>query len=78
MSELYFVALAFGLGLLGFVEPCSVGAHGIFLSYLREKGRAARLRETVKFALVRSTALGVFGVGTALLGNLIFSAQKGF
>ncbi len=78
MSELYFLALAVGLGLLGFVEPCSVGAHGIFLGYLREKGWAARLRETVKFVLVRSAALGIFGIGSALLGNLIFSAQKGF
>lgn len=78
MSELYLLALAFGLGLLGFVEPCSVGAHGIFVGYLREKGRAARLRETIKFALVRSTVLGLFGLGAALLGNLIFSAQKGF
>jgi len=78
VSELYFLALAFGLGLLGFVEPCSVGAHGIFLGYLQKKSRGARLRETVKFALVRSTALGIFGVGIALLGNLIFSAQKGF
>jgi cytochrome c-type biogenesis protein len=71
------MALAFGLGLLGFVEPCSVGANGIFLSYLREKDRASRLRETAKFALSRSAVLGLFGIGVALLGDLIFPAQKG-
>lgn len=77
MSEIYFLALAFGLGLLGFVEPCSVGAHGIFLGYLWEKDRATRLRETVVFALSRSVVLGLFGIGLALLGGLVFPAQKG-
>ncbi len=71
------MALAFGLGLLGFVEPCSVGANGLFLAYLREKDRAARLRETAKFALSRSAVLGLFGIGVALVGGLVFSAQKG-
>lgn len=78
MSELYFLALAFGLGLLGFIEPCSIGAHGIFLSYLREKDRGIRLRETVKFVLIRSAVLGLLGIGIAFLGGLIFPVQKGF
>ncbi len=63
MNDFYFLALAFGLGLLGFVEPCSVGAHGIFLASLREKDRPARLRGTLKFALTRSAVLGLFGLG---------------
>ncbi len=78
MSEPYLLALAFGLGLLGFIEPCSLGANGIFLSYLREKDRATRLRETVKFALGRSGVLGLFGLGIAFLGGFVFSAQRGF
>jgi hypothetical protein len=45
VNELSFLALAFGLGLLGFVAPCSLGANCIFLSYLREKDRAVRFRE---------------------------------
>ncbi len=78
MDEIYFLALALGLGLLGFVEPCSVGAHGIFLASLREKDRPARLRRTLKFALTRSAVLGLFGLGTAFLGGFILAAQKGF
>jgi cytochrome c-type biogenesis protein len=78
VSEPYLLALAFGLGLLGFIEPCSLGANGIFLSYLREKDRATRLRETVKFALGRSGVLGLFGLGIAFLGGFVFSAQRGF
>lgn len=78
MEEIYLLALAFGLGLLGFIEPCSLGAHGVFLGQLREKNRAARLRETLKFSLTRSVVLGLFGLGIALLGGAIFSVQKGF
>lgn len=78
MAEFYLLALAFGLGFLGFIEPCSLGAHGVFLGQLRDKNRDTRLRETLKFALTRSVVLGVFGLGVAFLGGSIFSVQKGF
>jgi cytochrome c-type biogenesis protein len=78
MSELSFLALAFGLGLLGFIEPCSIGANGIFLGYLRTKDRSSRLLEIFKFTLGRSAVLGFFGLGIAFVGSLVFSAQKGF
>lgn len=78
MTELSFLALAFGLGLLGFIEPCSIGANGTFLGYLQKKERGVRIRETVRFALARSMVLGLFGLSVAFLGNLIFSVQKGF
>ncbi len=77
MSELTLLALAVGLGLVSFVEPCSIGANGIFLGYLREKDRAARLRETAKFALVRSGILGLFGLSIAFLGSFVLTAQRG-
>ncbi len=78
MSEFSFLALAFGLGLLGFIEPCSLGANGIFLGYLREKDKGTRILETAKFTLSRSVVLGLFGLGIAFLGSFVFSAQKGF
>ena len=70
--------LAIGLGLLGFVEPCSIGANMVFLGHLREKGKDTRLRETAKFAVVRAVVLGSFGLGIAFLGSFVFAAQKGF
>src|SRR5215210_4460512 len=69
MDGYYLIAaLAVGLGLLGFVEPCSVGANVIFLGHLREKERNARLRETAKFALSRSMLPRLFGSGITVLG----------
>ena len=50
----------------------------VFLSHLREKDRGARLRETARFALVRSAVLGLFGLGISFLGSSVFAAQKGF
>ena len=78
MDGPYLLALAVGLGLLGFIEPCSIGANMVFLGHLRQKGRGERLRETAKFALVRSTVLGLFGLGIAFVGGSVFAAQKGF
>jgi len=78
MSELSLLALALGLGLLGFIEPCSMGANGVFLGYLRKKDRRTRFSETVRFTLVRSAVLGLFGLAIALLGTFVFTAQKGF
>lgn len=78
MDASYLLALAVGLGLLGFVEPCSIGANMVFLGHLREKAKGERLQETAKFALVRSAVLGLFGLGIAFLGSSVFAAQKGF
>jgi len=78
MDGLYLLTLAVGLGLLGFVEPCSIGANMVFLGHLREKGKGTRLRETAKFALSRSVVLGLFGLGIAFVGGSVFAAQKGF
>ena len=78
MDAPYLLALAVGLGLLGFVEPCSIGANMVFLAHLREKDKVTRLRETAKFALSRSVVLGLFGLGIAFLGGSVFVAQKGF
>jgi hypothetical protein len=43
VSELSFMTLAFGLGLLGFVEPCSVGVAVILYARFR-LGLFGRLR----------------------------------
>jgi cytochrome c-type biogenesis protein len=78
MDAFYILALAVGLGLLGFVEPCSIGANMVFLGHLREKAKGERLRETAKFALSRSIVLGLFGLGIAFVGSSVFAAQKGW
>ncbi|MDQ7079088.1 MAG: cytochrome c biogenesis protein CcdA [Paracoccaceae bacterium] len=76
MPDLYMlILLPVGLGLLGFVEPCTIGAHLLFLKSL--KGAAQRRQGIVTFILVRALAMGVIGLGFALVGRVLVGFQTG-
>ncbi|MEQ8393708.1 MAG: cytochrome c biogenesis protein CcdA [Thalassobaculum sp.] len=69
------ILLPIGLGLLGFIEPCTIGAH---LIYLRSQGSlpiSARLRSLTVFILVRSLVTGLFGAFVAYLGGFLIAVQ---
>lgn len=65
------------LGLLGFIEPCTVGSHLIFLRTLDSKRGFAKAITTFTFILVRSLTAGLFGALVALAGKPLVSAQTG-
>ncbi|MBA3441635.1 MAG: hypothetical protein H0T92_17380 [Pyrinomonadaceae bacterium] len=73
-----FLMLAFGLGLLGFIEPCSIGAHLVFARSLQGKGRAEQLAHTATFALSRALFLGLLGALVAFVGTTFLDLQRGF
>jgi len=64
--QIILVPIAFGL--LGFIEPCSIGANIIFLGYLdsREDGKVF---EAIKFTLTRALFLGLIGLAVGILGQ---------
>jgi cytochrome c-type biogenesis protein len=64
--QIILVPIAFGL--LGFVEPCSIGANIIFLSYLKA-GRGAKFLEALKFTFTRALFLGLIGLVVGVLGR---------
>ena len=66
LYQIILVPIAFGL--LGFVEPCSIGANIIFLGYLDSRGRSRTL-EAVKFTLTRALFLGLIGLAVGILGQ---------
>jgi len=66
LYQIILVPIAFGL--LGFVEPCSIGANILFLGYLQRREQA-RLFETVKFTLTRALFLGMIGLAAGVLGQ---------
>lgn len=76
MAEFDFLrllGLPIGLGLVGFVEPCSIGSTLIFIKTLEGKNAASKLTQVGIFMTVRALsmgALGLFavGVGTAFIG----------
>lgn len=71
------VAIPAGLGLIGFVEPCSIGSSLLFVKYLEGKRAAVRVGETLLFAMTRAVFIGCLGAGAAMIGALFLDLQRG-
>lgn len=69
--------LAFGLGLLGFVEPCTVGAHLLFLGAQNGRRLRQRLEAVAIFLAARLAVMGGFGGLIVVLGQRLIGVQTG-
>lgn len=78
MSWYASIILPFTFGLIGFVEPCSMGINVIFLSSIRQTRLATRFKEIAIFMLVRASVLAVLGTSASFLGSRLFSFQSRF
>jgi len=79
MSEFGLVQLLLlpaGLGLLGFIEPCSIGSSLLFVKYLEDKPAGEKVRQTVLFAATRAAFIGGLGVAAVAVGAAFVSWQK--
>ncbi len=72
------ILLSIGLGLLGFIEPCSMGVNLLFIKYLEGKAAVLKVSQTVIFMLARGLFIGALGALAALVGTGFTSVQKGF
>ena len=72
------LVLPLGLGLLGFIEPCTVGSSLLFVKYLEGKEAAAKVMETAVFTLTRALFIGSLGAVAALIGSAFLDIQRGF
>ncbi len=72
------VLLPIGLGLLGFVEPCTIGAHLLFLETQFKRSAAEKFRAVLIFLTARSVVTGLFGALIAYLGRTLIEFQTGF
>jgi cytochrome c-type biogenesis protein len=70
------VLLPVGLGLLGFVEPCSLGATLVFIKFLEGKPGAAKVLQVSLYALTRALLIGALGLLAALAGTLLLGGIK--
>ena len=70
------VVIPAGLGLIGFVEPCSIGSSLVFVKYLEGKGAAAKLAETTLFAVTRAAFIGLLGVFAVVIGSVFLDLQR--
>ncbi len=72
------VLLPVGLGLIGFVEPCAIGAHLIFLSQQAERSGKAKAAALAAFVSARTLVMGIFGALVGVLGQWLIGFQTGF
>lgn len=70
------VLLALGLGLLGFIEPCSIGSSLLFIRYLEGQEASAKVTQAVVFTLTRAVFIGSLGAVAALVGGAFVGFQK--
>lgn len=68
--------LPVGFGLLGFIEPCTLGTTLVFIGFLEGKGAGRKLSETLGFLLTRALMIGGFGALASILGTLFLGLQK--
>jgi len=71
------ITLPVVLGLIGFIEPCTIGGHLLFLDTQKNRTRSEKVRAVVVFIVVRSLVAGSFGALIAFLGKHLISAQTG-
>ncbi|MFV2092040.1 MAG: cytochrome c biogenesis protein CcdA [Hyphomicrobiales bacterium] len=71
------IVLPVALGLLGFIEPCSMGANLVYLKTLEGRPRATRLSSVILFVVIRAVTIGFIGILAALAGQAFTGAQKG-
>lgn len=68
--------LPLGLGLLGFVEPCSLGATMLFIKFLEAKPPGAKLVQVSAFTVSRMLLIGALGAVAALVGAAFIDFQR--
>lgn len=71
------VLLPAGLGLLGFIEPCSIGASLLFIKYLEGKDAMHKIVQVGVFAVTRALFMGGLGILAVVLGTAFLGLQKG-
>ena len=70
------VALPIGLGLVGFIEPCSIGSSLIFIKTLEGKNASRQLTQVGVFMSTRALAMGALGLSAVAAGTAFFGLQK--
>lgn len=68
--------LPLGLGLLGFIEPCSVGSSLLFLQMVEGRPAATKVMQAFVFTLTRAVVVGLLGAVAALAGTAFLGFQR--
>jgi cytochrome c-type biogenesis protein len=72
-----FLLLPLGLGLIGFIEPCSIGASLLFLKSVEGNPPAVKLAQAAVLTATRALFIGLLGAMAALIGTAFLQFQRG-
>lgn len=70
------ILLPIGLGLFGFIEPCSIGSTLVFIKVMEGKPAAIKLWQVGMFTATRALFIGVLGAVAVLVGSAFIGFQK--
>lgn len=78
MAEVWqWIALPIGLGLFGFIEPCSIGSSLLLIKTVEGKSTADKIAQIGTFTFVRALAMGLLGLAAVALGTVFLGFQQG-
>lgn len=70
------VLLPVGLGLFGFIEPCSIGSTLVFIKVMEGRSPAVKLWQVGVFTVTRALFIGALGAIAVLVGSAFTGFQK--
>ena len=70
------ILLPVGLGLVGFVEPCSIGSTLVFIKVMEGRPPAVKLWQVGVFTATRALFIGALGAIAVLVGSAFIGFQK--
>ena len=70
------ILLPIGLGLFGFIEPCSIGSTLVFIKVMEGKSAAVKLWQVGVFTATRAAFTGVLGAVAVFVGSAFIGFQK--
>ena len=71
-----FLIFPLALGLLGFVEPCSIGSSLLFLKSVEGNPAAVKVMQAAVFAATRALFIGALGAAAAMVGGAFIGFQR--
>ncbi len=70
------ILLPIGLGLFGFIEPCSIGTTLLFVKTMEGATTPTKVAQVLAFTVSRALFTGVLGVIAVMIGSLFLGLQK--
>ncbi|HEX9686904.1 MAG TPA: hypothetical protein VGA25_13745 [Burkholderiales bacterium] len=70
------ILLPIGLGLFGFIEPCSIGSTLVFIKVMEGRSAGVKLWQVGVFTATRALFIGALGAVAVLVGSAFIGFQK--